>query len=153
VNTTKSQSWVPWVITIIVVCFLLLFIIRGTKSHEALLPTTVTVSVQHIETNPTTGEVTAQVAVQNHGKQILEFGYGIQIQTPQGWAHTNGNPLQFLLLADADPKIPPKGKRLVSVIRPSSLVPWRVVAVCWEPESETMPKGKSVSFYSPELAP
>ena len=83
--------------------------------------------------------------------QVLEFGHGVQIRVAQGWAHTNGNPQQFRLTTEDDPMLTPGSERLVSVVRPSFGVPWRVVAVCWEPGSQTMPKGKEGQFHSPEI--
>lgn len=153
-TTNKSRSWIPWLVIFCVVALCLFYLVwRPAKSHDALTPSTVSVSVRGIETNAITGEITAHVAVDNDGTQALEFAYGIQILTAQGWAHTNGNPKQFVSFMEDDPMLKSGSERLVSVARPSFGVPWRVVAVCWKPKSDTMPKGKSIEFDSPQMSP
>lgn len=156
--SAKPTRRVPWLLlfvtfSIVGVICLLYVLRRNAKSHGAVLLGTVSVAVRGFETNAFTEEVTALVAVRNSGQQVLEFGHGVQIRAAQGWAHTNGNPQQFRLTAEDDSMLTPGSERLVSVVRPSFGVPWRVVAVCWEPKSQTTPKGKAVQFYSPEMSP
>jgi len=153
--SAKPVRRVPWLLLLVtffivgVIC--LLYALRRTpKAHEGVLLGTVSVTVQGFETNELTGKVMALVAVRNSGQQALEFGHGVQIRAAEGWAHTN--PQQFRLTTEDNKMLPPGSERLVSVVRPSFGVPWRVVAVCWEPKTQP-PKRKPVQFYSPEMSP
>ena len=54
----------------------------------------VAVHLRSLETNGA-GEVMARFAVSNEMKVKLGFGYGVQIETDKGWAHTNGDVRAF----------------------------------------------------------
>ena len=112
----------------------------------------VSVAVREFETNAN-GSVRAFVAIRNDSDQLLEFGYGTQIRVAEGWAHTNGNLTQFRLRTESDSLLPPQSERLVTVQRPASGEPWRVVAMCWTPADEAGRRGKPIQIPSPEISP
>ena len=59
--------------------------------------------------------VTVDVRIRNQTAEPLEFGYGVQIKVPEGWAHTNGNVQQFLTTSPDDDTLRPLTDRIISV--------------------------------------
>ena len=102
------------------------------------------------QTNEFTGEIHALVGVSNWTGRVLDVAHGVQIRTPQGWAHTNGVVNQFRLVSDDDSQVASHSEHIEYVERPGSSNFWRVVIVIREPDSTNT---KPCVLYGPETAP
>ena len=102
------------------------------------------------QTNEFTGEIHALVGVSNWSGRVLDVAHGVQIRTPQGWAHTNGAVNQFRLVSDDDSMVGSHSEHVEYVERPGSTNFWRVVLVFREPDSTN---SKPYVLYGPETAP
>ena len=158
-SRSRYSRWILWVALTFLIVVAVGFIFHYASRRSAVLsrsefdfPGIVSVTVQTFETN-SNGSVTASVAIRNDSDDLVEFGYGTQIRTLQGWAHTNGNPAQLLLRSEDDSRLPPGAERVVKVARPASGETWRVVAVCTTPPDGDHQRGSPISYYSHELDP
>jgi RNA polymerase sigma factor (sigma-70 family) len=97
--------------------------------------------------------VTVDVTLRNHTAEPLEFGYGVQIKVPEGWAHTNGNVYQALTISPSDDTLRPLSDRTISVQVPASAALWRVFVPIHTFENGQLALDKKAQiFYSPEVA-
>lgn len=155
----RNSCWILWVPLTFIIIASAGFIFHSVSRRATVpspsefdFPGIVSVTVQTFETN-SNGAVTASVAIRNDSDDLVEFGYGTQIRTPQGWAHTNGNPAQLLLRSEDDSRLPPRSERVVKVARPAPRETWRVVAVCTTPPDGDRQRGVPISYYSQEIDP
>jgi RNA polymerase sigma factor (sigma-70 family) len=97
--------------------------------------------------------VTVDVKIRNRTVEPLEFGYGVQIKVPEGWAHTNGNVQQFLTTSPDDDILQPLSDRIIPVEVPDPAALWRVLVLTTDYINGEVARGqKPKIYYSREVA-
>jgi RNA polymerase sigma factor (sigma-70 family) len=140
--------------------YLLFAVIRSFQASRSNSPVIVPVGASNsvsvllgsFHTNGAAG-VTVEVTLRNHTAEPLEFGYGVQIKVPNGWAHTNGNVYQAFTTSPSDDTLRPLSERIISVQVPAPAVLWRVfVPVHTFENGQVATDKKAQIFYSREVA-
>jgi hypothetical protein len=150
-ENNRSRLFLGFGITLIVAILLVWLTDRRSGAPNRIdVGGRVLMVLRGYQTNEFTGEIQALVGVSNWSGRVLDVAHGVQIRTPQGWAHTNGVVNQFRLVSDDDSKIASHSEHIEYVERPGSTNFWRVVMVFREPGSTN---SKPYVLYGPETAP